>query len=98
MARTRHTLARLKRPRTDADRLPIENWPRTQPDPTPLDSPDIESTELDEETPEAGPAPFGTLLGIAPGNVPVYSSDYETADARDLPDRSASSSRAAGCT
>ncbi len=36
-----------------------------------------------------GPAPFGTLLGIAPGNVPVYSSDYESADDRLLPDRHA---------
>jgi len=35
------------------------------------------------------PAPFGTLLGMAPGNVPVYSSDYETADERQLPDRHA---------
>ncbi|MDT8399212.1 MAG: bifunctional glutathionylspermidine amidase/synthase [Pseudomonadales bacterium] len=35
------------------------------------------------------PARFGTLLGIAPGNVPVYSSDYETADDRELPNRHA---------
>ncbi|MCB1684685.1 MAG: glutathionylspermidine synthase family protein, partial [Pseudomonadales bacterium] len=42
-------------------------------------------------TPEqkAGPAPFGTLLGIAPGGVEVYSSDYDTADDRLLPSRSA---------
>ncbi|MBK7948573.1 MAG: bifunctional glutathionylspermidine amidase/synthase [Deltaproteobacteria bacterium] len=43
----------------------------------------------DAEEAEPGPAPFGTLLGVAPGNVPVYSSDYETADSRQLPDRSA---------
>jgi glutathionylspermidine amidase/synthetase len=36
-----------------------------------------------------GPAPFGTLLGIAPGNVPVYSSDYASADDKLLPDRHA---------
>ncbi len=36
-----------------------------------------------------GPATFGTLLGIAPGNVPVYSSDYESADDTLLPDRHA---------
>ncbi|MGA0840181.1 MAG: CHAP domain-containing protein, partial [Pseudomonadales bacterium] len=37
----------------------------------------------------AEPAPFGQLLGIAPGNVPAYSSDYETADDRLLPNRHA---------
>ena len=30
---------------------------------------------------------FGTILGYAPGNVPAYSSDYETADDRELPTR-----------
>lgn len=35
------------------------------------------------------PAPFGALLGIAPGRVPAYSSDYETADDRLLPNRHA---------
>ncbi len=35
------------------------------------------------------PARFGTLLGVAPGNVPVYSSDYATATDIDLPDRHA---------
>lgn len=39
--------------------------------------------------PATGPAPFGTLLGVAPGDVPAYSSDYETADERKLPNRSA---------
>jgi glutathionylspermidine amidase/synthetase len=35
------------------------------------------------------PAPFGAVLGIAPGGVPAYSSDYETADERELPNRRA---------
>jgi len=35
------------------------------------------------------PAVFGTLLGMAPGGVPVYSSDYDTADERELPNRHA---------
>ena len=35
------------------------------------------------------PAAFGTLLGLAPGNVPVYSSDYDTADDKELPNRQA---------
>jgi len=35
------------------------------------------------------PANFGALLGIAPGNVPAYSSDYDTADDRALPNRHA---------
>lgn len=30
---------------------------------------------------------FGTLLGLAPGDVPVYSCDYETVDESALPDR-----------
>lgn len=30
---------------------------------------------------------FGVLLGMAPGNVPSYSSDYETVDEKLLPDR-----------
>lgn len=34
-------------------------------------------------------APFGTLLGVAPGNVPVYSSDYDSADDNELPNRHA---------
>jgi glutathionylspermidine amidase/synthetase len=38
---------------------------------------------------KAAPASFGTVVGIAPGNVPVYSSDYETADDRELPTRQA---------
>ena len=35
------------------------------------------------------PARFGTVLGIGPGNVPVYSSDYDTADRKELPNRQA---------
>ena len=30
---------------------------------------------------------FGVVLGIAPGNVPSYSSDYETVDETLLPNR-----------
>ncbi|MDH4107317.1 MAG: bifunctional glutathionylspermidine amidase/synthase [Gammaproteobacteria bacterium] len=41
------------------------------------------------DTTRDGPARFGSVLGIAPGNVPAYSSDYETADDRELPDRHA---------
>jgi len=37
----------------------------------------------------AGPEPFGTLLGTAPGGVAAYSSDYDSADERLLPNRSA---------
>jgi len=33
------------------------------------------------------PATFGTILGIAPGNVPVYSSHYPSASADAFPDR-----------
>jgi len=33
------------------------------------------------------PARFGTILGLGPGNVPVYSSDYPTADRNELPTR-----------
>ncbi len=32
---------------------------------------------------------FGTVLGLAPGGVPVYSSDYATADANEFPNRQA---------
>jgi glutathionylspermidine amidase/synthetase len=32
---------------------------------------------------------FGAVLGVAPGGVPVYSSDYATADDRELPNRHA---------
>lgn len=38
---------------------------------------------------DSPPAPFGTLLGVAPGGVEVFSSDYDTADDRLLPNRSA---------
>lgn len=31
-----------------------------------------------------GPAPFGTPIGIAPGNVPACSSDYDSAHDDDL--------------
>ncbi len=34
-------------------------------------------------------AKFGTLLGTGPGNVAVYSSDYDSADKNELPDRQA---------
>ncbi len=32
---------------------------------------------------------FGTILGMAPGNVPVYSSDYASADHKQFPNRKA---------
>ncbi|MFV0439074.1 MAG: glutathionylspermidine synthase family protein [Desulfopila sp.] len=32
---------------------------------------------------------FGTILGLAPGNVPVYSSDYASADDKEFPNRKA---------
>ena len=35
------------------------------------------------------PAKFGEVLGFAPGNVPVYSCDYNSADDKELPDRHA---------
>jgi len=35
------------------------------------------------------PAPFGTLLGTAPGGVEVFSSDYDSVDETQMPDRSA---------
>jgi glutathionylspermidine amidase/synthetase len=35
------------------------------------------------------PAKFGTVIGLAPGNVPVYSCDYATADGSELPTRQA---------
>ena len=35
------------------------------------------------------PARFGAVIGIAPGNVPVYSSDYDSADETEFPDRRA---------
>ncbi len=37
---------------------------------------------------EPKPEKFGTLLGIAAGGVPAYSSDYRTADPKELPNRS----------
>lgn len=38
-------------------------------------------------TDNSKPQPFGTLLGHAPGNVPVYSSDYDSVDPKQLPNR-----------
>jgi glutathionylspermidine amidase/synthetase len=35
------------------------------------------------------PARFGTVIGIAPGDVPVYSCDYASADDTELPTRQA---------
>jgi glutathionylspermidine amidase/synthetase len=35
----------------------------------------------------APPARFGAVLGLGPGDVPVYSSDYDTADRKALPTR-----------
>ena len=39
--------------------------------------------------PPSGHEPFGTLLGIAPGGVEAYSSDYDTVDEALLPNRAA---------
>ena len=38
---------------------------------------------------EPKPEKFGTVLGIAPGGVPVYSSDYDSANKDEFPDRRA---------
>lgn len=46
--------------------------------------------------PAHAPAPFGVVLGMAPGGVPVYSSDYDTVDPKNMPDRSAFSHRVDG--
>lgn len=35
------------------------------------------------------PAKFGTILGLAPGNVPIFSSDYDTVDDQLIPNRHA---------
>ncbi len=35
------------------------------------------------------PAKFGTVLGLGPGDVPIYSSDYDSADKAELPTRQA---------
>jgi glutathionylspermidine amidase/synthetase len=45
------------------------------------------STKIQIQKPK--PAKFGTVLGYGPGNVPVYSSDYATADRKELPNRQA---------
>ncbi|MBU2648231.1 bifunctional glutathionylspermidine amidase/synthase [bacterium] len=37
---------------------------------------------------EKKPANFGSLIGVAPGNVNIYSSDYESVDDHEMPDRS----------
>lgn len=42
------------------------------------------TTEHTKTEPARKPARFGTVLGMAPGGVPVYSSDYDTADRRRL--------------
>jgi glutathionylspermidine amidase/synthetase len=42
---------------------------------------------MSSDTP--APARFGAVLGLAPGDVPIYSSDYSSADETDLPDRHA---------
>jgi len=42
-----------------------------------------------KKRPKSRPARFGTVLGYAPGGVPVYSSDYASADDRELPNRQA---------
>ncbi|WP_337995688.1 bifunctional glutathionylspermidine amidase/synthase [Oleispirillum naphthae] len=39
--------------------------------------------------PDLPPAKFGTVLGHAPGGVPVYSSDYDSADPAEYPNRAA---------
>jgi glutathionylspermidine amidase/synthetase len=43
---------------------------------------------MDTES-KAPPAPFGAVIGMAPGGVPVYSSDYKSADDAELPTRQA---------
>jgi glutathionylspermidine amidase/synthetase len=42
--------------------------------------------KTDEKLP---PARFGAIIGMAPGDVPVYSSDYDSADDAELPTRQA---------
>ena len=44
----------------------------------------MSSMDTEVKTP---PEKFGTILGVAPGNVEVYSSDYNTADDEQLPTR-----------
>jgi glutathionylspermidine amidase/synthetase len=39
------------------------------------------------DQPQYSPEKFGTIVGMAPGNVPVYSSDYQSADDTEFPDR-----------
>ena len=45
--------------------------------------------KTDPQSSRPRPARFGTVLGYGPGNVAVYSSDYDTADRRELPNRQA---------
>tara|TARA_R110000772_G_scaffold196899_18_gene307685 strand:- start:882 stop:2798 length:1917 start_codon:yes stop_codon:yes gene_type:complete len=45
--------------------------------------------ETDTKSKTPAPAKFGTVLGYAPGNVAVYSSDYDSADENELPNRHA---------
>ena len=42
-----------------------------------------------KHSPADHPAPFGAVLGIGPGGVAVYSSDYDTVDREELPTRQA---------
>jgi glutathionylspermidine amidase/synthetase len=49
----------------------------------------MEMNSIVNQNPRGLPARFGTLLGVAPGGVPAYSSDYDTTDERELPNRSA---------
>lgn len=39
-----------------------------------------------DDKPSPSPTKFGTILGLAPGGVPAYSSDYPTADDTLLPE------------
>lgn len=45
--------------------------------------------ESDNKSKTPAPARFGTVLGYAPGKVAVYSSDYDSADEKELPNRHA---------
>jgi glutathionylspermidine amidase/synthetase len=47
---------------------------------------------------DRSPAKFGSLIGIAPGNVPIYSSDYDSVDDREMPNRHAFRSYLNGIT
>lgn len=47
---------------------------------------------------EKRPAKFGSLIGTAPGNVPIYSSDYDSVDDKEMPNRHAFRSYLDGIT